>query len=282
MVLSSSKSLRDSALRLWLTAAVVTTALACRAVAALPVPTDLAPGQPYHLLFNSAATLQATSSNIADYNAFVQTAANAAGIGNTVGVAWKALASTASVDARVNAVVGASTPVYNMNLQRIANGFADLWDGTLTTGAGWDETGSVNASLAWTGSLSTGLKDGPRTLGNISGFTRAGAPTFTNTMWFSFPSDVSQASFFHVYGLSQQLTAPVGGDLDGDGDVDGNDVLLWQRGQGTTYGPETLATIRTNFGVGAQAAAANSVPEPTAGALAAAALASLVLRRRAR
>jgi hypothetical protein len=47
--------------------------------------------------------------------------------------------------------------------------------------------------------------------------------------------------------VSTTLT-PLGGDLEPDGDVDGNDFLLWQRGLGTATNAAGLGPIRTNFG----------------------------------
>ena len=53
------------------------------------------------------------------------------------------------------------------------------------------------------------------------------------------------------------------GDFDDDGDVDGADFLLWQRGESTNGGsPEDLAAWEANFGTtGAGVASATAVPE---------------------
>jgi hypothetical protein len=56
----------------------------------------------------------------------------------------------------------------------------------------------------------------------------------------------------------RQATATAPGDFDGNGVVDGSDFLAWQRGLGGAFDAEDLATWRTNFGNGAQAAAAQS------------------------
>ncbi|QEG33635.1 hypothetical protein [Bythopirellula goksoeyrii] len=53
------------------------------------------------------------------------------------------------------------------------------------------------------------------------------------------------------------LTLGAAGDFDGDGDVDGNDFLVWQRNPSMG----NLADWQTNYGIGAQVAAI-SVPEP--------------------
>jgi hypothetical protein len=49
------------------------------------------------------------------------------------------------------------------------------------------------------------------------------------------------------------------GDFDADGDVDGGDFLVWQRGFGTTYDAADLADWKANFGT---APAISAVPEP--------------------
>lgn len=61
------------------------------------------------------------------------------------------------------------------------------------------------------------------------------------------------------------------GDFDADGDVDGNDYLLIQRGLGTTTDAGDIADWKANFGASATGAA-SGVPEPSAVALAALAL----------
>lgn len=51
------------------------------------------------------------------------------------------------------------------------------------------------------------------------------------------------------------------GDFDTDGDTDGNDFLVWQRGFGGAHNASTLAIWKANFGVPATVAAVG-VPEP--------------------
>jgi len=57
------------------------------------------------------------------------------------------------------------------------------------------------------------------------------------------------------------LKAGIDGDLNGDNKVDGADFLQWQRNAGSAA---QLALIKANFGLSGSAAAAASVPEPTA------------------
>jgi hypothetical protein len=57
------------------------------------------------------------------------------------------------------------------------------------------------------------------------------------------------------------------GDFDADGDVDGRDFLIWQRGMSSDpLSPSDLSDWQTNYG-SANFAAATSVPEPTSLAL---------------
>lgn len=70
-----------------------------------------------------------------------------------------------------------------------------------------------------------------------------------------------------VLGLKEPVTN-IPGDFDGDGVVDGQDFLLWQRGASTNGNMDLtdLANWRDNYGVGA-VAAATPIPEPSGLAL---------------
>jgi len=72
------------------------------------------------------------------------------------------------------------------------------------------------------------------------------------------------------------------GDVDDDGDVDGNDFLLIQRGLGTTHDAGDLADWRANFGDTGAAAAAGAVPEPATIGLALLAIGAAMAARRGR
>jgi hypothetical protein len=54
------------------------------------------------------------------------------------------------------------------------------------------------------------------------------------------------------------------GDFDLDGDVDGRDFLMWQRGESPIqWGPGDLADWQENYGVGSLTATSTAVPEPS-------------------
>jgi hypothetical protein len=71
------------------------------------------------------------------------------------------------------------------------------------------------------------------------------------------------------------------GDFDGDGDVDGRDFLIWQRGQSpNSLSAEDLAAWQENYGVGSLSAAVTAVPEPTVAVLLCSVVAGMSLCRR--
>ncbi len=70
----------------------------------------------------------------------------------------------------------------------------------------------------------------------------------------------------YIDNVRISATAGTPGDFDGDGDVDGRDFLVWQRG-GTTpaLDPALLGQWQTNYGMGGLTAGFAAVPEPTCG-----------------
>src|SRR5690606_3982886 len=112
---------------------------------------------------------------------------NQAGVGTTVGVTWYAVVSTATIDARVNAVVGANSPVYNMRgsgIERVANGYADFWDGSLAASIAFTATGQFTSLDAWTGSTTAGLRDMGHVLG--SAMPTRGRPLNVDGRWIDY------------------------------------------------------------------------------------------------
>ena len=70
------------------------------------------------------------------------------------------------------------------------------------------------------------------------------------------------------YKRRLSLTVVSAGDFDSDGDVDGRDFLLWQRGNSPNpLSAGDLADWQGNYGAGPLTAASVAVPEPSACAL---------------
>ncbi len=89
-----------------------------------------------------------------------------------------------------------------------------------------------------------------------------------------------QSAFFDDFSLDGPAAGP-DSDFDDDGDVDGNDFLLIQRGLGTTTTGADITAWKANFGMGAAVGAVGAVPEPaTAVGAALCALLGLGLGRR--
>ncbi len=219
------KRLILSASRLVVVACLLLLALGSNAFGDILVPAGLNPGDKYHLAFVSSTSRDATSSDIGVYNSFVQAAADAAGIGASEGVVWKAIASTTTpVRARDNALV--SAPVYRMDGQQLATGFSDLWDGSpLTASLSLDENGQSVTSIVFTGTNPNGtLASHPLGLltptGINTGFT---SPVVLASTWIKNGQHHPFNNSFPLYALSSELTVPEGEDNDGDGvpdDVD--------------------------------------------------------------
>ncbi len=128
--------------------------------AIITTPLALSPGDQYRLAFVTSTTRDATSSNIADYNAFVTTAANSQTDLLALGATWKAIASTNSVDARDNTATNPTStgvPIFLLDgTTKIADGNSDLWDGSIDFPLNIFEDGSVASGSVWTGSIAIG------------------------------------------------------------------------------------------------------------------------------
>jgi hypothetical protein len=145
-------------------------------------------------------------------------------------------------------------------------------------GEGWDEAGGSSATqlveefLRSTGS--TIAANSSISLGNAFNTAIFGAG---NNGDLQFQFGVNNGAL--ITGTVSYVTGGPAGDFDGDGDVDGNDFLVWQRGFPGTYNAGNLAQWKANFGSHAEAAA-GAVPEPAAVMLALAACGLLLGSRR--
>ena len=235
--------------------------------AALPVPADLGPGDAYHLVFVTTQLTQATSADVGYYNQLAQASADSAGWGASLGLTWRAIVSTPTVHARDNAPINATTSVYNVARERVANGFADMWDGSLATPIRYHASGAAASFDAWTGTVA-GVGVPGATLGNgePNQWAWCGRPSVAGNGWTAF-SRPPLSSFFYLYAISEELVVPRTGDFNGDGRVDGADLLIWQRGLGEEFDGEDLDQWRAQFGAGFAQGAMHAAPEPAALAL---------------
>ena len=165
----------------------------------LVVPDGLSPGDTYHYAFVTDGTTTATSTDIADYNTFVQNEAQRAGAyTKDWGIQWFAIGSTATVDARENAVV--SAPVYMLDGTQIATGYADMWAPKYINIS--VEGVAITEVRIWTGSNLDGTTSS-NPLGNPNENTATLTDVFTNETVIHSQAPKTYAA--RMYGLSEIL-----------------------------------------------------------------------------
>jgi hypothetical protein len=175
-----------------------------------PTPPGLGPGQTYQLLFVTADSITAVSTNIADYNAFATSEAalnpTLEAFDSTYGVTWTAIGSTATVNANVNAPSSGS--VYTLDGVQIASSAQPLYSSTLLSPPDVDLYGVTgNYYPVWTGTVSGGAVDPGWPLG--SAYPGFGAADFDNSQWLAYEYfQEPQANAWPVYALSSVITVP--------------------------------------------------------------------------
>ncbi len=168
-------------------------------------------GDKYRLAFVTRATTQATSTNIATYNTFVQGVANSSNL-NLSGASWKVIGSTATVDARANTsthpgVNGTGEAIFLVNgTTKIANNYADLWDSSINSALNLDERGALiqPSSYVFAGTFADGTKDVGFVLGNATNL-QVGTTDQVNQYWIRV-WNAAPTAFLPVYALSAPLT----------------------------------------------------------------------------
>jgi hypothetical protein len=182
--------------------------------APITIPDALNPGDEYRLAFITSQTRNATSSDIADYNAFVTNVANMQSALNNLGTTWKAIASTSSIHAKDNTGTNffvdypnnIGVPIYLLDgITKIADDNVDLWnDGTLDSPLDVNEAGvEVLATDVWTGSNQFGNALFP--LGVVVPSPRVGRSDTAGMQWMSLGQSSAHGSH-PFYALSGVLT----------------------------------------------------------------------------
>lgn len=222
--------IRASVLCLSVALSMLTTLIVTPAAHATTIPSAAAlglnPGDIYQLVFVTSATTASSTAGSAYYNNFVQTAANDAGIGSTLGITWKAIVSTGTqaspTPASTNAPVAATSKVYLLNATQIANGTTNpFYSGSVDHLAAMNISElltTVNRNV-WTGGNASGSESGSGLLGQpadangpvygFSGGTSAtsGAPNAWSRVGNNGAGNFS--SPYSLYAVSNVLTAAV-------------------------------------------------------------------------
>ena len=183
-----------------------------QAQAGFTLPTGLAAGSTYRLVFLTSDGIAATSSSIATYNTFVtnEAALNAA----LPSPNWYAIASTATTSAASNIACGgtcATDPIYLVTGTEVASSTAALLSASTTSllstinvfQSGATDT---NSSYTWTGSSA----DGSGTVGNTLGSTNVseGWSTQTDGGYLYFLTNGVNTNSLPMYAISGELTVP--------------------------------------------------------------------------
>ena len=187
------------------------------------IPTGLGPGDSFRLLFIGTSNTNASSSDIADYNTFVQNLVAMSGHADikALSATFRMLGSTEDVDARDNTgTTGTGVPIYWLGGAKVADDYGDFYDG------GWDEeaTGARengdSVSIGdtwkiWTGSaqdgteaMSTGATPTSRALGNSNNaWVMQGSPNGSDSAHGPIESNTEgRGTNRGVYGLSGVFT----------------------------------------------------------------------------
>ncbi len=166
---------------------------------------DLPAGSKYQLIFVTADTHDARSSDIGVYNIFVtQQAAQAPSLPSAT---WWAVGSTSSVDARDNALAYQSIPIYDLEGNLVATGYDQLWSGQLQAPVAYDQLGDFHSGRAvWTGTEPDGTKGAtPNPLGTANAYS--GTTALGNVYWLT-DGTGSTCSGESMYGLSSLIIVP--------------------------------------------------------------------------
>jgi len=113
-----------------MTAIVISMLLSPAIAEVIPQPTELMPGDQYRLFFTTSKKRDAMSSDVADYDQFVQDAVADSPLAD-LGLKWQAVVSTVSVDARdhtnTNLEVDLGVPIYRVDGAIISHSNAGFW-----------------------------------------------------------------------------------------------------------------------------------------------------------
>ena len=193
--------------------------------APITTPTGLTPGDQYRIAFVTTAQRDPLSGDIADYNAFVTASANTQTALIALGTTWTAIASTNAVDARDNTgtnpfnAAHADVPIYLLDgATKIADGNADLWDGTLDHALTVNETGGNGSLTVRTGTEADGTATPPGSGGALgtAAATNFGFNTATGSDWIA-ANSLGQTVSLHFYALSGVLAFPAATPVNGPG-----------------------------------------------------------------
>ena len=178
------------------------------------IPTGLSTGDKFRLLFLSSTKRNAGSTDIVDYNSFIQGRAAAGHTDiQTYSSGFRAVGCTADSDARDNtATTGTGVVIHWLNGNKVADDYADFYDGSWDDEANdKDEDGNngpntaVAANFPWTGCDHDGTEETVTSRALGKDLVRVGIPNSTgvNTGPLSSGGTLENTETRPMYGLSQ-------------------------------------------------------------------------------
>lgn len=182
-------------------------------------PPGLEDGDQYRLFFMTSGERDATSTDIEDYNAFVQSHADSSPELAALGLNWKAVVSTPTVAARDNTgtnpeLDGKGVPIYLVNGTPFEGNNFGLWGDKGRTQVHITELGEAfpfenperpEDILVWSGSFPDGTIGGAEALGTdepIVGYATGGG----SLVFFNSADDAPE--LYHLLAMSSALTVP--------------------------------------------------------------------------
>ena len=205
-----------------------------------PVPTGLAVGEQFRLLFVTSSRRNGGLKRISAYDRHVRDAASRGRAAlRPYSSHFRALVSTGNRDARVHTATThtptkTGVPIYWLGGAKVADDYADFYDGTWDSNAPRDESGAELSTAAvfeqvFTGSASDGARaDGGVHLGTNGTQVRTGDPRRSGKEIDS-GADVAKRDTRPLYGLSGVFTIVAAGQATlqpESASVDGEDLTL--------------------------------------------------------
>lgn len=190
---------------------------------AIRQPPELLAGDQYRLAFVTSEKRDATSSDINDYDQFVQAVADSAPEVGQWGLNWRAIGSTSEVDARdhtdTHPVDDVSVPIYLLDGTQLVDGYPSFWSPNLSR---FGKTFDINEfgeqlpapdpdildgiNFVWTGTDGTGIAEAVGQRSFWLGEESVGLGEANRSDWID-GGATDSANLHHVYAISDVLVA---------------------------------------------------------------------------
>ncbi len=197
--------------------ALSATMLAETATADAVLPTGLAPGSQYQILFVTSGGTTGGSSNITDYDSFVTQEADQSAVLKALGVTWTAVASTYNENSEMGSAANQASSTTNIKIYDthgdfLEPNFPSLFSDAAFKGPLYDQFGAAAPdTVVWTGSEPSGdyWSGDENSLGEI--YPVAGIIGTGNGSWMDgyVPGNIYYTSDQPLYAISSPITVPV-------------------------------------------------------------------------